>query len=121
MTIDVRDKEISLAAQVSAIGRDILVTVTGGKSHIGSISSAVPDKEGGVETSTLTYPGHKDAVIGDRFAERLCRLWGRKAVVLCGIHYDNASPELINHIVKKADELLERLCAADLQIYLQER
>lgn len=119
MVCRVSNHGISLTAHGISLGPDLLVVVTGGAAHIGSITAGTPHP--GIRApllqsatvSTFSYPGHRDAEIGDRFAKVLCAKWGRKTVVICGIHYDEASPALIERILEQSDALLAQICRSD--------
>ncbi len=93
-------------------GRDLNVVIAGGdKEHIGSVSIAAPREslsgEGKSATvSTYVYSGHKDDVVGNEFAQVLCKKLQCKVVVCCGIHYDNIDQEKLNMIVNTCNELL---------------
>ena len=95
------------------IGKDLLVAVYGGdEHHIGGVSSAhlssshYRDAQT-VSVSTLTFPGHKDYVVSNSVGERLCEALKCSVVVTVGIHYENASHEEIQGIIRVVQELTE--------------
>jgi hypothetical protein len=95
------------------IGKDLLVAIYGGdEHHIGGVSTAhlttshYRDAQT-VSVSTLTFPGHKDYVVSNSVGERLCEALKRSVVVTVGIHYENASRDEIQEIVRVVQELTE--------------
>ncbi len=84
----------------------MLVCLTGGcRSHIGAVSTAEP--EGTVRTQE--FPGHRDQAISAPWAQRLASALGQRVTVVCGIHYDSATPEQIREILQQTDALLGEL------------
>ena len=59
--------------------------------------------------STFCYPGHKDDKIGNLFAETLSARLVKKVTVLCGIHYDNITPQGIAAVAELARDLLQQM------------
>jgi len=100
-------------------GDDIIATVTGGtRPHIGAVALAEPAeashpvtgepvKRASGKVSVLTAEGHKDAVIAEMFAERLCEKYGVNVCVSAGVHVDGASKEEIALLVDNSKTLLE--------------
>ncbi|MHA2377742.1 MAG: proteasome assembly chaperone 4 family protein [Candidatus Thorarchaeota archaeon] len=95
-----------------AIGSDLLVSVYGGdEHHIGGVSVAFPTKShyrDAITTSvnSITLPGHKDYIVSNSTAERICKTLEIPVVVTVGIHYDAASSDEITEIVQTVDELV---------------
>lgn len=105
MILEQRTGCCTLTAEAKWIGGDLLVVLTGGDAHIGSVSCASE----GEPPHTFQHPHHRDAALGDRFALGLCRALGVKAAVVCGVHVDGIRPEEIQEILSEGDVLLERL------------
>ncbi len=102
-----------LTARTERLGGDMLVEITGGCApHIGSVSTAYYDG-GELRTETLLLPGHRDDVVGDRFAGRLARELGCAVTAVCGIHYESPGRQGIEEIVGRAMELLEEIVSAE--------
>ena len=80
-----------------------VVLVGGIQSHVGSMSYAVPN----VQLVSLNVPGHKDHVIGDKWARVLADQIKQPVSVACGIHYDHATPEQITCVIQACDALLD--------------
>lgn len=97
-----------IAVTAVPCGADWQVLVLGGCTpHVGSATVAAPGR--GPETVLL--PGHRDNVVGERFARRLTQATGRSVCVTCGIHFEGPSKEDLAAIVSCCDELLEQLLA----------
>lgn len=104
-----------LRARAEALGEDWSVTVTGGCSpHIGSVSLAHWE-DGELEVDTRLLSGHRDDVVGEKFARRLAEATGKTVSVACGIHYDRPTPPQLEEVVAQAEGLLEELEAAILR------
>ena len=107
------------------VGADILAKVTGGtRPHIGAAALAEPagaphpvtgepapsgscTMESAV--SVLTAKDHKDAIIAEMFAKKLCEKYGVNTCVSAGVHVDGASREEIALMVENATALLKML------------
>jgi hypothetical protein len=114
--VKAQNEEIILEAEIIDMGNDLLVTVTGGTHpHIGSISISIPrpsladPSQTSSTTSTINMIGHKDNEVGDKMAARLSAKLETNVVVVCGIHFDNLNSELIENILKLADELTVKI------------
>lgn len=103
--------------QLTRLDDGITVLLTGGdKSHVGAISIAEPmhfeagtevtKKQPEVTCQTISFPGHKEAVISEKWATEIAEKNKCRTIVQVGIHYDNATKEQILEIVKVAEELL---------------
>lgn len=98
-----------IVVQAWRAGGDLQVLITGGvRRHIGSVSVAWQTKEG-VRVQDTTLPGHKDGIVGSRFARCLTEKLGCTVAVSCGIHYDGPTPRDLEHIVASTDRLLEQM------------
>ena len=94
---------------VTALDDGIHVLLTGGdKGHIGAVSVCDP----GSEPETMTFPGHKEQYITVPWAKAISDAARQRSCVVCGIHYDGASPEHIKTIMAEADRLLQQILAA---------
>lgn len=92
------------------IGRDLMVICSGGdRAHIGSLSLAQPYREGTcASVSNLSLVGHRDSSLGNEIAYRIAKMIGKNTAVLCGIHFDQISPEEIQRLCA----LVLKVCAA---------
>lgn len=101
---------VELELEAAPIGRDLLVLITGGESHIGAVAV------GGFATrsyvSVITMPGHKDDCIATEAASRITERLKRACAVLVGIHVIGPSKEQISGIVEDALALVDRMIEA---------
>lgn len=114
-------------AQVTRLENGIAVLLAGGeKGHIGAVSIAetsdtevsdtkVTDtedsKSSGAVCQTIAFPGHREDVLSEKWAKAIAGKKKCRAVVLAGIHYDKATKEQIQEILRVTDEMLaEILC-----------
>ncbi len=112
-----KGKPISLRAE--PIGDDLLLILTGGdKAHVGSCLLAEPH-EGihpgdppGATTSVINRLKHLDEVVGREAAEKVAVSMGAPVALVCGIHYDEITPQEIDLIVSICRELTAELIAA---------
>jgi hypothetical protein len=97
------------------VGNDMLVTIYGGdEHHLGGVAIAYETKShyrdaSTVSVSTLTFPGHKDYIVANSAAEKICSSLGKSTVVTTGIHYSHASKGEIDTIVKATEWLVNEL------------
>ncbi|NCB64003.1 MAG: hypothetical protein EOM52_10430 [Clostridia bacterium] len=98
-----------ITASVLYAGDDLCMTILGGCTpHVGSVS--VARWEGGaVRVESLIGPGHKDYVVGERFARVLAERGGRAVSVTCGIHYEAPGKDGLAAIVACTEEILKDL------------
>jgi hypothetical protein len=100
--------------EVNEIGADLLISIHGGdEHHIGGVSIAYVTPShyrdaSTVSLSSLTFPGHKDYVVANSVAEKICKTLERSTVVTVGIHYTNATKDDITDIVKAVDGLVDK-------------
>jgi hypothetical protein len=95
------------------IGKDLLVAIFGGdEHHIGGVAVAYPTRSHYRDASTIsvnsiTLPGHKDYVVANSSAEKMCKALMCPVISTVGIHYAAASSEEIQDIVKVVDDLVD--------------
>lgn len=98
--------------ETKSIGRDLLVTIFGGdEHHIGGIAVAYPTQSHyrdalTISVNSITLPGHKDYVVANSTAEKMCKALSRPVVSTVGIHYDAATQEEIQDIIATVDSLI---------------
>ncbi|TFG32527.1 hypothetical protein EU528_03325 [Candidatus Thorarchaeota archaeon] len=99
--------------EVKEIGKDLLISIHGGdEHHIGGVSIAYVTPShyrdaSTVSLSSLTFPGHKDYIVANSAAEKICKVLKRSTVVTVGIHYDKATKRDIDEIINTVDALVE--------------
>ncbi len=105
---------LSVAAQASLIGSDLLVCVHGGeRPHLGAVAMAFPCQSGetGVQAyaSVISAPGHRDDVLAHRLALGMCKVIRRTVCMTVGIHVDHASEDDIRELSANAEEVIRQL------------
>jgi hypothetical protein len=98
---------VELMATACTIGKDYLVTVTGGESHIGAVAA------GGYQirsfSSVLTMPNHRDDIIAKEAAKRISQELQCNCAVVVGVHVESATTDAINEIVSASFTLVTEL------------
>lgn len=100
-----------IQAQVTLLGKDVLVVLCGGAVHIGAVAMAQPrpsladPRQSGATSSVYTYVGHKEDTVAKAMAEKLSKGLNRKVVVVAGIHWDHLQEEEIETLVMLCREI----------------
>jgi gallate decarboxylase subunit D len=95
-----------IKACITKMDGDIHILLTGGSlPHTGAVSIF----EKGKEVGFIQLPGHKDGVVGSRWAKELSEIFPYRVTVVCGIHYDNASGGMIQEIVEQTSDMLQEV------------
>lgn len=103
---------LNITVYIYKIGSDPLILICGGdKPHIGSITTSFPE----TETSSLeiALPGHKDYYISSQVSNLLSKRQKESITVICGIHYDDFSIDILEEI----DQLIP-VMTADIEACL---
>lgn len=101
---EVLGRPVTAAADLLDDG--IMVTVFGGeKTHIGAVTTA--DREGAFQTTC--FPGHKESIVTQHWAQKLYERFSVPLCVVSGIHYHQLSKEGIELVLRTTDSLLEQL------------
>ncbi|OME23241.1 hypothetical protein BSK47_04855 [Paenibacillus odorifer] len=90
-------EDIQLKA--TAVGRDLLLLISGGVRHIGATSTAYLEGEQ-VKVLTSAVPHHKEHTISELIAIRVAEALNKTVTVVMGIHYDNLTKEGIMEVVE---------------------
>jgi hypothetical protein len=105
-----------LAASVTAVGDDLVISVGGGdRPHVGCVVLAQPgpskSKTGtwSASCSVLTIPPHKEEPIARAVAKRIAEASGRVTVATAGVHEDNIDTDGIATFLRLGEELAEKL------------
>jgi gallate decarboxylase subunit D len=104
-----------LHARLIPMGDHLLVTLSGGKAHIGAVSLAEPNSPGNhsvsksASVSTLTRTNHKEDVIARNTASNISSHLGIPVLVCCGIHLDEITVDEIEDINRNAMRLQEKI------------
>ena len=99
-----------LMLESKVIGDDLLITLTGGKEHIGAAALAYADS-GRTTVSVMTAPGHKEEEIAMRGAKIISKALNKTVLFSAGIHLDQISKNEIYEI--------ENACTEIIQEYIQ--
>ncbi len=102
---------LAVSLEVRSLGRDLLVTVSGGQAHAGAVAmaaSGVAAPGGGL----LVLPPHKEGPLAEECARTVSAAAGCTCVATAGIHQDGATPPEIAAIVANARIAIRRLAAA---------
>lgn len=106
---------LAVRLEIRALGRDLLVTVTGGQAHAGAIALAAPGMALPEGVNLLVLPPHREGPLARECAARLTEAAGCTCVVVAGIHIDEATPAEIATIVTNVragtDQLTRALAA----------
>ncbi len=105
-----------LTARAQLIGRDILVSISGGTSpHIGSVVVSTPRKslknreKTSSTSSVVNIEGHKDEAIARMFSEKIASVFFRTTVAAAGFHIDNLNAEDIENVMSNAEKLCSKI------------
>ncbi|OMD03994.1 hypothetical protein BJP49_00835 [Paenibacillus odorifer] len=90
-------EDIELKA--TAVGRDLLLLISGGVRHIGATSTAYLEGEQ-VKVLTSAVPHHKEHTISEPIAIKVAEALNKTVTVVMGIHYDNLTKEGIMEVVE---------------------
>ncbi len=95
-----------------AQGRDLVLTVTGGRAHVGAVAVAAPD---GRAVGEVITPGHREGPLARAGAAALAVAAGRTVAAVVGIHHDDLARDEIDAVVEAVhrgyDELARLLSA----------
>jgi len=117
MIVEKKAGRHTIYLETKEIGNDLLIAIYGGDAHhIGGVATAYPTEShyrdaSTVSVSTLTLPGHKDYVVANTAAEKICKALEVPTVVTVGIHYDNASRTEIEEIILVVNALVDEIIA----------
>jgi len=103
---------IELTLEVKEIGEDYLLTLIGGKEHIGAVAVGLFDKESTrASSSVITLPGHREDQLALQGARQVSKVTGGTAVFTVGMHQDNITAEEIKEIVTVAEKMVQDFIA----------
>lgn len=90
------------------LGSDLLLTITGGKSHIGSLCHGTG--QGSINSNQFTFPGHREDTIVLESFKKLAEKLSGNLLVVGGIHYDDITKAQIAAICQNCEFLIYRIC-----------
>ncbi|MBB6714026.1 hypothetical protein [Clostridium gasigenes] len=98
------------------MGTDWNISIYGGEiSHIGAVALGIPrlslDGSNKISSSVsvLTITGHKEDIIVQNVAKKICSKINSTVVVCCGIHIKDITFDEIENLNYVIDELVEEL------------
>ncbi len=105
-----------LWGEVVSSGNDCTITINGGTPHVGCVVLAVPRPsltgEGTSATvSVINRTGHMDDVIATQVAKQIAAARNCAVACSCGIHLDNAAPDVITQIRNSVPLIVEDILA----------
>jgi hypothetical protein len=103
---------IEIILEAKKIGDDYLLTLTGGREHVGAVAIGLFDeKSQRASSSVITLPGHREEQLALQGARQVSRATRKTTVFVAGIHQDNISPEEITDVVSAAEEMVVNFIA----------
>lgn len=107
---------VTLTAELIFLGEDLCVAVTGGdRPHLGCAALALPHPGitkpaiPSATVSTLHLPGHRDDQLANRMAKALSAALSHPVAVLCGVHFDQFSQQVLSDAEQAADVLCNEI------------
>jgi hypothetical protein len=103
----------TIYADTKDIGNDLLVAIYGGdEHHVGGVAVSYPTPSHYRDATTISLnsislPGHKDYIVANSTAIALSKALACPVIATVGIHYDKASREEIEEIVRAVELLTE--------------
>lgn len=89
------------------IGEDLVVTLTGGKGHVGAVAVGYYDRiPGHASSSVITLPSHRDDAIALDAARLISSVTHSTTVFTAGIHFENITDEEIKEVLSASNELI---------------
>ncbi|MEG2173711.1 MAG: hypothetical protein RRY29_10720 [Desulfovibrionaceae bacterium] len=114
---------LALCLTIQPMGTDICAHLFGGTrspnqeqlcgGHVGAVALALPRPskrgtgENSASVSLLTVPGHQEDLLTRQLALLLARHTGTTVVLVCGIHVDAATPDIIHNLENMAYTLVQ--------------
>lgn len=95
------------------LGEDYLLSIWGGKAHIGAVAMAQPrpsladPKRLSATASVFCYLGHKEDELVKEVSVRLASALGTRVVVAAGLHWDHLEPAGIEQVLDNVRALVE--------------
>ena len=101
---------INLILDWKKAGNDYIVTLAGGKAHVGAVGVGFYDKSSGrASSSVITNPGHRETDVALLGAKVFSEASKSAVVFMVGIHLDNITKKEIEEIVSVSQEMIDEL------------
>lgn len=97
------------------MGGDYLISIWGGKPHIGAVAMAQPrdslkdPARRSATASVFCYVGHKEDQLAKDISERLSSELDAKVVVAAGLHWDDLTPAGVAQVVHNVNSLIDQI------------
>ncbi|MWV42325.1 hypothetical protein GRF59_01665 [Paenibacillus sp. HJL G12] len=91
------------------VGKDLMIIVTGGAAHIGSVSTAyASDETKGIAVQTMGLPGHRERDLTAEMAGKAAAVLDKTVTIVAGIHYDGIDRRQIADVVSETHAAFEK-------------
>jgi hypothetical protein len=99
-----------VSASARFTGEDLVLVIYNEQAHIGAVAVADYDhKEDRASVSVITRLGHKEDIVAQNAAHRLCKQTRKAVCVIAGIHLDDITETEKREIVENSNTLVTRL------------
>lgn len=104
-----------IKVSLKEFGSDILLLVSGGDEHIGSVVAASPgenlkkDGRSCVTSSTYNFIGHRDEALIRFAAENIASRLNRRVVAVGGFHIDDISSEELETVLANSRNIADMI------------
>ena len=97
-----------LVLKQKQVGKDYVITLTGGEEHVGAVAVGVFDeKSGHASASVISLPGHRDEGIALDGARLISEITKTATVFIVGIHLDNITKDEIDTIIVASRQMTD--------------
>ncbi|MCK5307213.1 MAG: hypothetical protein KAJ73_01245 [Zetaproteobacteria bacterium] len=98
-----------LVLKQKQVGKDYVITLTGGEEHVGAVAVGVFDeKSGHASASVISLPGHRDEGIALDGARLISEITKTATVFIVGIHLDNITKDEIDKIIVASKQMTDQ-------------
>lgn len=110
-------EKLKICVERERMGYDLCILIFGGdQPHIGCIAVGEPRESlsgNGKRSATVSvynFLGHKDDEVAKPVAYEVASRLGCRVAVVCGVHYENADPELFEQVQQLTSQITEDIC-----------
>ena len=107
MKITVGEAPTALTYTVTRYGKDILVHIDGGTSHLGAVTVA-----GEGILHTVVFPGHKEQFLTEPLAKAISEACNRSCCVTAGVHLEEITRSQIDLILTRHKATIPQITEA---------
>ena len=115
MKFQVGKNRCAIYFEVKKLGKDLLVTITGGDAHIGAVSLSLTTKNIKISQHTFTSShllvinGHKEGDIAATLSNKITKSTGKNCVLIVGIHINNITQNEIEGILDNCQKGIKKI------------